>query len=257
MSLTQMFDFAKVTDDKVGMGMASRYSKATAAVNDAQTTWFHTVAVKFNNPAKAMLAGQAFELHCMGLETYILSNEAGDDQWTKSNGHKADFSLTGNNKVANAYKKLFAAMKLGGDLVGSDSKVSYGNELTTVSKCEKFVTKRNAEVKKLGEEKQAVDELHQLIEEETGHKVGTPEHEEIFKERSLQLVASIDDAAKADDKDLDIYDEMGRKFAEALREVRDTGESVDVIKQMADRAVDRITGTVTKLRAALDAVAAA
>ena len=247
MSLQGMYDFSSISDDKQGMILASKFDKATAAVVEDLTSWVHSIAVKFNNPKTPMLAARGFEEYMEDLAKFITSEEAGENQWTRANGHTSDFKLTGNNNVANAYKRTLSAVKLGGDLVGFDSKHEGGNELTTVSKCMKFVTKRNAELKKIGEQAQAVEELHQLIEEETGHERGTPEHEAIFQERSMQLVPDSEDKPASDAASKDIYDELGREFAAALRELREAGESEVTVLQMANSRIKEIGATINKV----------
>lgn len=256
MSLKSMFDFSAVKSDEDGMRLASRFDRATAAVVEDLTCWIHSIAVRYNDPKKPMLAAKAFEEYMMTLQQYITSEEAGEDRWIKSNGHSSDFSLTGNSNVANAYKRTYNAIKLGGDLVGLDSKFDYGNELTTASRCMKFATKRNAQIKKDGEEKQAVEELHQLIEEELGLERGTAEHEAEFAKRSMTVVDSSGDSEPSSDSAThDVYSKMGQEYADKLRELAEAGESLPVIEQMFKSAVDRLAGTISKVRSRLNKAA--
>lgn len=244
-SLLSMYDFTKVENDKDGMAMASKLDKVISEAGEKLTTWTHSMAVKYNNPSKPMMAANAFTKHMEELAAWITSEDAGEDQWTKKNGHSSDFSLTGNSKVANAYKRTLNAMKLGGDLVGCDSPHDGGDELTTVSKCTKFATVRKAEVEKVNEQAQAIAELHQTIEEETGHKQGTPEHEEEFQKRSLSLVPETTPVAEVPAGD--IYDEYGKRFAANLRKCRELGEAEAVLEDMAEAGINKLGATVAKL----------
>lgn len=257
MSLTNMYDFEQIESDEDGMRLASRFDHATSQVVDNLTGWVHRIACKYNDPTKPMMAANAYESYMQGLATFIVSPSAGDDRWLKSLGHKQDFSLTGNSNIANAYKKTLNTIKLGGDLCGADSHHEYGNLLTTVSKCEIFNRKRNTEKKKMDEQAQAVEELHQLVEEQTGLKRGTPEHEEAFQKASLQLVETVEEQEAAEDgRKKDIYDDFGQQFAENLRKLREAGESEQVISDMADAAISRIGKTIGRVLELLEKSAA-
>lgn len=249
MSLLKMYDFTVELTDREGMMLASKFAFDVNNVNEEMTKWFFKIALPFNDPSKPIMAGKAFEKHCQSLETFILSPEAGDAQWTKSNGRIADFSLTGKNGIARAYKKLLNAIKLGGDLIASESKYDYGNELSSVSACERFAAKRNKQITIDGEAKQAIEELHQLIEEEHGLERGTPEHEAKFKEESLKLAATNEIAKEGEAKknDGDVYDELGRQFAAQLRAFREAGEGEKVVYSMGESLIARVGVSVSKI----------
>ena len=95
MSLLNMYDFTNVESDEEGMRIASRFDKDVSEVQQALTAWMHKIAVRYNNPKKKATAAKDFRIRMEELEAYILSDEAGENQWTKANGRSADFKLTG------------------------------------------------------------------------------------------------------------------------------------------------------------------
>ena len=250
--IKKLYDFDAIPrtpeGDKEGMRLASNYAKATYEVEGEVTRWLHSIAVRMNDPTKPMVAHKQLLEHFEGLAKFITSDEAGEAKWTKDNGRPEDFKLTGGSAVAHAIKRLLNAVKLGGDLVGNGSKFEYGNELDTVSKCTKFTKKRNAEIKANKEKQDALEDLHQLIEEETGHERGTPEHDKEFNERRMQMVQPEGEKkpAKAD-KDRDIYDELGDQVAQTARELRAIGESPEVVEEMVMGLIGRMIKAITRI----------
>jgi hypothetical protein len=242
-----LFNYAGASNDREGMIIAARSERLRGSMSSNDAAWVHSIAVRYNNPIQPITAAREFTATMQELAEYVVSVEAGADRWTKDNGFRADFSLTGNTVIANAYKRILGAMKLGGDLVCNDSKKGdIGNHLKNVGLCAAFVAKQNKLDATAKEDALAIQELHDFITESTGHAEGTPEHDEAFKKASVTKAVDNTSTTTVTPADAgDEYDAMGREYAETMRKYGEL--DANSVKARHESMINKVKGSVETL----------
>ena len=157
-------DLSGLTDEQVIV----QYSRHCALVErsfNCYSEWVLAAAREClaKTPGQNMVAAEAFESRFNAMRNYITSEEAGDSRMES-------FKLTGNSPLANAYKRCLNGLKAGFDLCDTES-------FPSVSSIEKAVSAYNRDKKKRDEAAKAKVELDAVVEQKTGYKIGTPEHE--------------------------------------------------------------------------------
>jgi len=223
--------FSPQNTDVQNMAIAAKYLRARQEGGVGLSGWLHDVAKRFNDPINGILAADKFkgwaeatvlDLRLRALKDNLL-------EWVPDDNL---FSLKGTGAFANAFKRIDQAMRFGADLVNSE---------TTVSLCQKYVTKYNADLKAGNEAKMKRDQLGRLAVSR-GLAEGTPEYTAFIEENmAVSRPAAVGTQHPGEEHTSEVKDrfsEAGEKFADYLRTIAQDNENL---------ANEQITAITNKL----------
>jgi hypothetical protein len=200
------FDDPTIPDEKK-MGMVAAFNRVVEAASEGAGSWLHDLAKEFNDPKHGPLAAQKFENKIEGLIQKVIQNQKELAGFLMTDADVKTLKLTGNGLVAAPFRKIFNAMKYGGDL----------RKLDTVSKCSKFATEQK---KKLDDEATAKN-LREACESKAlaaGLERDTPEFEAFIDKEMNGGVSLVPNTGTA----LGPQDELTKAFAEMESIARET-----------------------------------
>ena len=212
-NVTNMYDFLDVIDkhdDMRGIELVSRFNKMAKSFNADAAKWVHSMGVERNNPDAPVQASLKFKARCEELVSYITSDKAGELR-------DESIALTGRGAFSAAYRKIYAAMKEGGDLL----------TLQTTNQCEQYVKEKN----KADEQAETEAALRAELKAQ-GLDPDSPENLALLKG------GKVDEEDKADDA----LDMLAKEFNDVMHQMATAGISEHEIQQQARSSIDRLLG---------------
>lgn len=218
------FKFDSAKSDIENMKQVALYTRARIEGGNGLSEWLHSKAKKYNAPEAGVIAADQFTADVVTMiqeyrmKEFELIGFISDDK---------TFSLTGSSPFANAYKRIDACMRLGGDLEAEQS---------SVSACQRFVT---AENKRLRETNEAGNKRKQLglLAIRAGHPEGSPEYlAYIEKGMAANRPTAVANKPKgeADTEEFkDHWSEVGEQIANQLRELASKNENDAHVQERA------------------------
>jgi len=226
------FDDPAIPDEKK-MGMVAAFNRVVEAASEGAGSWLHDLAKEFNDPKHGPLAAQKFENKIEGLINKVIQNQKELAGFLLTDADVKTLKLTGNGLVAAPFRKIFNAMKYGGDL----------RKLDTVSKCSKFATEQK---KKLDDEATAKN-LREACESKAlaaGLERDTPEFEAFIDKEMNGGVTLVQNTGG----NVGPQDDIARVMQEMEKTAREMLEFFDVADVLA-----QIVGYKQKMFNRLDA----
>jgi hypothetical protein len=217
-------------DEMVNMETFARYELTSLEAKRDIAKMVHRQCLPFNNPESPAIAAMKMEQQCMAyMEHAVEFSKELDPKGTGLTSKK--YALKGQNPYSAAYRKIYNAVLLGGDL----------EQLQTSNSCSEFVSKKNKE--------NADAELKAKVEQEVRDslvKQGIdPESEEGQKmmKQELQLILGTKEQQEADNppapKDW-IADQAANYEAQLRRWVEDGGADKDVVLNLTAAHIGQV-----------------